>query len=127
MPRPRTYKGGSCMVCAKGVDEAYISSDKNLAEFYAQLEYLPDIPPELLRKAADREREGRQLYGLGYLKKNNPREATEEIADLIIYCYLHWLRSRRDGYEVDMAALLDAVVHGAYAYNALKRLGYGTS
>jgi hypothetical protein len=115
------------MVCAKGIDDAYISSDKNLSEFYALLADLPEVTGTLLSQAAKRERAGRREYGLAYLNKDNPREAVEEIADLIIYCYLHWLRSRRDGYEVDMAALLEAVVHGAQAYNALRRLGYGTS
>ena len=127
MPRPRTYKGGTCMICAKAIDESYISSDANLAEFFAYLGDFPDVSPRLLTVAADREREGRRRYGLSYLAKNNPREATEEIADLIIYCYLHWLRSKREGQDVDMAALLEAVVHGAQAYNALRRLGYGTT
>lgn len=115
------------MVCAKAIDESYISSDASLAEFFALLADFPDIPGRLLTIAADREREGRKRYGLAYLDKDNPREATEEIADLIIYSYLHWLRAKRDGYDVDMAALLEAVVHGAQAYNALRRLGYGTT
>ena len=127
IPRPKAYKGGSCVVCAKKIDYSYISSDENLAEFYAMLADLPDVHSGLLQQAATRERAGRVEYGLAYLGKDNPREATEEVADLVIYCYLHWLRARREGWEIDMAALIDAVVHGAYAYNALKRLSYGTS
>jgi hypothetical protein len=127
VPRPRRYKGGSCVVCAKRIDPKYISSDENLAEFYAILADIPDVHAGMLHQAAAREREGRVHYGLAYLGKDNPREASEEVADLVIYCYLHWLRARRDGYDVDMAALVEAVVHGSAAYNALMRLKHGTS
>lgn len=104
------------------LSDDYLSSDDNLSQFFRLLEDIPEVNGHLLQVAADRERGGRVEYGLGYLGKNNLDEAVEELADLIIYCYLHWLRARRDGYDVNMAALLEAVTHGCYAYNALKRV-----
>lgn len=122
VPQLRAYKGGNCQRCARLLDDEYLSNDDNLREFFGLLEDIPGISREILEIAAEREKMGRGRYGLKYLGSNNVEEAVEEVADLIIYCYLHWLRARRDGNILEMAPLIEAAVHGAYAYNALKRL-----
>lgn len=118
----RAYKGGNCQRCARVLDDQYLSNDANLSEFFGLVSDIPGIDRNLLEVAAQRERMGREEYGLKYLGRDNIGEAVEEIADLIIYCYLHWLKAKRDGVYLDMAPLIEAAVHGAYAYNALKRL-----
>lgn len=121
-PKLRAYKGGNCQRCAKLLFDDYLSNDDNLAEFFGLVSDIPGVDTEILSVAAQRERDGRDFYGLAYLSRNNIAEAIEEVADLIVYLYLHRLRGRRDGYEVDMASLLEAAMHGAYAYNALRRM-----
>jgi len=121
VPQLRAYKGRNCQRCARLLDDEYLSNDENLSEFFGLLGEIPGVDKRLLEVAANREREGRTEYGLRYLGRNNISEAVEEVADLIIYCYLHWLKAKRDGVILEMAPLIEAAMYGAYAYNALKR------
>lgn len=121
-PQLRAYRGSNCQRCARLLDDEYLSNDANLTEFFGLVSDIPGIDSSILEVAAQRERMGREEYGLKYLGRDNISEAVEEIADLMIYCYLHWLKAKREGVYLDMAPLIEAAVHGAYAYNALKRL-----
>jgi hypothetical protein len=68
-----------------------------------------------------RERAGREEFGLAYLTRDNPAEAMEEAADGCIYAFLQVLCDVREGEsEVDFD-LLDAALHFSLAHQAMTR------
>lgn len=97
-----------------------VSTDENFQSFFRWLLEIPGIDPDFIPYCLRRERYGRDRYGLAYLGKDGPREAMEEAADLAIYCYLHLLRSKRDGTPQEKEKALEASVHAAKAWAILR-------
>jgi hypothetical protein len=83
---------------------------------------LPGTDPGFVEHCRARETRGRDVFGLLYLDRDNPREAMEEACDLAIYCYLHILRKRREGVEVDRTQVLEAAQLAAKAWSILGRM-----
>lgn len=99
-----------------------VSSDENFESFFRWLLEVPGVDGDFLPYCLNREREGRQMYGLAYLTKDGPREAMEEAADLAIYCYLHLLRAKRDGTPQEKEKALEAATYAAKAWAVLRRM-----
>lgn len=99
-----------------------VSSDENFQSFFRWLLEIPGVEPDFVPYCENRERFGRDRYGLAYLTKDGPREAMEEAADLAIYCYLHLLRAKRDGTPQEKEKALEAATHAAKAWSVLRRM-----
>ncbi len=128
VPRPRQpnpnfpTRDKSCSACGKLINQSFVSSDERFDEFFDQLMQLPGTDPGFVEHCRDRETRGRDVFGLLYLDRDNPREAMEEACDLAIYCYLHILRKRREGVEVDRTQVLEAAQLAAKAWSILGRM-----
>lgn len=75
----------------------------------------PGEPPDSFLNFRDqceaREKAGRSVFGLAYLKRDNPREALEEAADAANYFMFDWLQNlQRTGGDEE----LDLVLTGAW-------------
>jgi hypothetical protein len=117
---------GKCRSCLCQIEPHWTSSDRTFAFFYGELNRVPGVSPNFIRQALEREREGRDHFGLRYLNRdlrNNPAEAMEEAADGGNYCFFEYLAEVREGGSSQPAAdLLEAAHHFAKAYAALERV-----
>jgi hypothetical protein len=103
-PNPRTT---SCNRCALPIDGPGISNDDELRDFFNCLESgmsPPKAKPDkkwlwLRQLSEDREREGREKFGLAYLQHDYLENVAEEAADIIVYSYLRHLRTLREAGE----------------------------
>jgi len=126
VPRPgtptenRPHQDTVCRVCGKWISPGVVSSDENFQGFFSWLLELPGIDQNFVPYCREREKQGREQYGLAYLAKDGPREAMEEAADLAIYCYLHLLKAKRDGTPQETEKALQAATHAAKAWSVLK-------
>lgn len=121
-------KAGSCIKCGKLIDAAVLSSDPNIRGFYDRLEStFPGKAPvgfaEFRRQAEAREREGRSLFGLRYLRRPNLREAKEEGSDGGNYFYMDMLQNRHlTGRDDDMDLVLEGAWHAFKMHEVAQQL-----
>ena len=130
-PRPvessNPRRKGWCAACAFQFDPEWLSSDENTRRFFDRLQRsMPSHDSEwqaFRQMCEERERDGRQTFGVAYLSKDNLKEATEEAGDLAIYPLLDSLRAIREGRAGEDYDLVLTIAHHAFqAYSAAVRL-----
>lgn len=123
-PKPKGWRPNECVQCGRSIDPAYVSSDTTVEEFFSHLASIPGVDPGFIQQARDREKAGRDTFGMKYLgnERNNPAEAREEAADLAMYLHLHLLKCYREGQYEDVATAMEAAAHAAAAWKLLARL-----
>lgn len=112
---PSPFHATSCVKCGGFLPSTWVSNDVLLDRFWTRLEegMFPgnaEIPlwfETLKRKVFAREHEGRDLYDLAYLGRDNLSEADDEAADAIVYLYLDHLNAQRQGGDHDFGHVLD--------------------
>lgn len=113
---------GVCAACSKPFGPDWYADDRVVKEFYDRLGLAmggePSYPHFRLLAEA-REKTGRPLFGLRYLKRDNVRDAAEEAADGANYALFEQLQQRRRGVDTADDLILDAARHFALAYAAL--------
>lgn len=108
-----------CGRCAHPIKGPGISTDETAREFFDRLEagIFPIRTPAKERRsfhairklAEDRERAGRDEFGVDYLSHDWLGNVSEEIADVLVYLYLRDLRTVREtGGHDGLAILLQA-------------------
>lgn len=120
---------GTCGVCGKVFDSAWLSNDETVNAFFDRLAagLFPGPPTadfESFRGHCEaREFAGRDTFGLAYLSRDNCSEALEEAVDLALYMHLDVLKHlREDGDDEDMALALTAAKHAFLAHKAVREL-----
>lgn len=119
---------GTCNKCARPIPGDVLSNDQTVKAFFDRLSSaLPGEPPDSFldfRELCERrEREGRDRFGLQYLRRDNCLEAAEEAADLALYMHLELLRERRAAVSsADSALAFTAAYHAYLAFDASRRL-----
>lgn len=123
-------KKGKCVRCDGLLSPEWLSSDATMETFWARLEdalypngSAPDAFLAFKLQAQERERAGRTHFGLSYLKRDNLREATEELGDAanyVLFDSLQAIRENGEDTEIDMG--LSLVAELAQAYEHLYRL-----
>ena len=123
-PKSKSWRPTECKGCGRSIDPAYVTNDTNLEEFFDYLGSLPGVEAGFVKQCKDRERAGRNTFGLAYLGsgRHNPSEAREEAADLAMYCYLHLLKCHRNNTNEDVVTVMEAAAHAAAAWKLLGRL-----
>lgn len=120
-PRLNDRRPEFCRCCGARHLPAAISSDRTMMEWQTRLANLPGVTPDGLLHAIQRERAGRDEFGLLYLTRRNAEEGKQEAADGMNYSFFAWLQDRRNGTEDIDPDLLDAAHHFALAHAALER------
>lgn len=131
--RPNDHE--RCLRCGDWINPAWTSNDQTMAEFYDRLEEAifplgalraPTPNEELAAfrefraQAEVREIVGRKKFGHRLHARDNPREASEEAADLANYMLFGLLVERRAGDREEWALALTAAKHAFLAWqNAL--------
>lgn len=115
---PSPYHAESCLSCGYLLADRWRSSDENLGAFLDRF----TMPDALRLECEVRERSGRDAYGLRYLSADNRREAREEIADGVLYLYLHRLAEIRRGTTVNESAIEDTARSLIEAFAGAERL-----
>ena len=128
-PDPRDE--GMCQRCLARPGEAWTSCDATMAEFYDRLEEAmfslaertAPVPSadlvafrEFRTQAEIRELAGRKTFGFKHLSRDNPREATEEVADASNYILFSLMDARRKGDAEEWSLALTAAKHAALAH-----------
>jgi hypothetical protein len=121
VPRPHFVHPNKCLDCGRWLDPRIVDSDENVAIFHGRLEAIPGMPTAALDHARERNRTGREIFGLAYLDRNNPAEGREESADGVNYAFYDWLKGRREGREEINPHLLAAARYFALAHQELLR------
>ena len=122
-PRPvaNPKKSNYCRRCGIRHFPASQSNDETFAEFFGMLADLPGFSSQSIRQAQERERLGRDEFGMKYLGRDNCGEGLEEAADGMNYAFFDWLNDRRQGINEIDTDLLEAVHHFSMAHAALQR------
>jgi hypothetical protein len=119
----------ACLRCGQRIDPDILSTDTTLTRFFDRLQQggFPGKPSESFRvfraESEGREKRGRRLFGLKYLRKENCQEACEEAADIGIYMHLDVLcHARKHDSEEDIDLALTAAWHAFKAHEAARLL-----
>lgn len=120
----------ACLRCSMPIEGGVgISSDEAFAEFFDRLQraMFPGKVPEWFvafrRECEARERQGREEYGLSYLRRDNCVEACQEFADGAIYFMFDVLQSLRNtGDEEGIDIALTGAWHAAEAHRCAQEL-----
>lgn len=127
-PSRNPRKLNDCERCGLYVNPNLLRIDSQVAEFFdrlgeSQFPYGPDgelMTPDWWNDFRShcrlREWDGREKFGLDYLARDNPVEATEEAADLALYMLLDGLRAHRDGVDPEIDVALTCAWHAAQAH-----------
>lgn len=107
--------------CGGWINPAWVSSDETFEAFFKQIAALPGVTPSMIEHCRQRERAGREEFGLAYLGRNNPLEGQEEGGDGGNYSFFETLKDIRAGEQEIDPDLLDAAHHFALAHAALDR------
>jgi hypothetical protein len=121
-PRINERNPDFCRTCGVRLSEEWLSTDENVSEFFDLVAPSPDVHDHFIQHCRDRERAGRDEFGLSYLIRDNEHEAMEEVADFAIYMYLTGLQRRRQGRYHHEAKALEAVRHAAIAHRLAAEL-----
>lgn len=116
-------RAGSCNKCGRTFEADWLSTDETVKEFFDWLESsIPATEMEeftaFRRHCEEREKAGRETFGIAHLHRSNPTEATEEAADIGVYAHLAVLEERRN--EGDAQEMSLALEGARYAYLAHK-------
>lgn len=105
-----------CLRCGGSLDPEWQSSDETFAEFFDHLACSPDVEAAFVEHCRMREEAGRPVFGQSFHRRNNEREAMEEVADFANYMLFGCLKRRRLGSEEQRAKAMEAARHAAIAW-----------
>lgn len=120
---------GRCAVCGGEISAEWSSNAETVEEFYDRLEesmfalgiinagQTPEWWQAFRTQAEVRELAGRKTFGHSFHGRDNPREATEEAADLGNYAMFSILASRRLGDPEEWELALTVAKHAALAHH----------
>lgn len=137
IPQPKTNPRHTetCQRCGFYVDPELKRIDRQVEEFFdrlaeSQFHYGPDgklLTPDwwddFREHCQIRELAGREEFGLDYLARDNPVEASEEATDGALYMLLHGLRGKREDWPDDIDVRLTAAYHFAMAHRYSRMVG----
>jgi hypothetical protein len=127
-PAKNPRKLHDCEKCGYHIPPEWLRIDAQVTEFFdrlaeSQFPYgadgelvTPDWWDDFRSHCKLREWSGREKFGLDYLARDNPVEATEEATDGALYMLLDGLRAQREGWDEEKDVALTCAFHFAQAH-----------